>query len=263
MNKAFQETSEEQHDKLQKDAVQEKISKIEKRLLDSSPVIEEKMDLSLRLQNELSRGALLGCHAEDPIKKIEISVKAKIQNRTPFMSKTPIASIGSRHNELSISFAPNFSIAAPISTPTIRAEFDGSKPIGSIQYLVIQKGGSEFPNSTVDIAGKCDQKKFVPVICDFFVPMETHFTGSKIRYVATEKNIYDLFKIEVRVNDFLIYKADKINTRFESKIKVLDDKTYRVNYNESRDRLLWQAPDFTANAHWKSLMKRTDCGEDT
>ncbi len=245
-----------------------KIEDKEKSLEKLNLRLDEVMDVSRRLQNDLLRNTMIGCHAIDPIKKIDIMIGSSTNHRRSFRSESPIQNIGSTPDSLSISFSPEVEIKAKLFEKAISKDFDGSLPIGSLKYISVRKEGSAFKNVPIETAGECNEQGkenlgYFISVCSFISPMEKHFTGSKIRYMVKEYNRFYLQTLRVRVNNFLIYENNNIGARLSAKIleSSKNKKSWLVDYRNSRSNLTWQTFKLTTGPHWSALMKRTDCKE--
>lgn len=216
-----------------------KIEPIRKQIEDRMVVLEDEKNRLARLGNELKPEILLGCHANEPIKDLQIIVNGSQLPRKLIASalKDELDSpLSGNPAELSIELGSAVNITRDLSKENILDASEGTREIleevviSNIQYLRITKKGVDFDNERGQTSG----------ILGF---------GGKIYFDVYENWALSLTSIEIRVNGFLIYKNPNLNILLAS-----------TRYDK-KARLIWTEEDFRANEHWITLMQRTDCDQ--
>lgn len=212
-------------------------SSIEKRSL----VLEDERNRLLRITTELSPDEKIGCHAMEEIKTINIEVAGAMfddkdsplvmtRARTRFENKGLAASL------IRFRLGSNVVISIDQSqTQLIGSHYETSLSeetlVGAIEYLQIEKLGTQFSNSPVQTSG----------ILGF---------GGKDYFDIREEWIYSITGVRIFVNTYKVYDNQNLNLTFSS-----------ANYTPGGKPgiMKWTAKSFRANPDWVKLMQRTDC----
>lgn len=212
---------------------------IRKQIEDRMVILEDEKNRLARLSNELKPEILVGCHANEPIKDLQIIIQGSKLNRKLIESELREAMDspkGGNPSELAIELGSAVNITRDLSKENILDASEGVRvvledvAVSNIQYLRISKKGVDYDNERGQMSG----------ILGF---------GGKIYFDVYENWAISLTSIEIRANGFLIYSNPNLNLLFAS-----------ARYKGGA-RLEWTEPNFRANEHWVALMQRTDCDQ--
>jgi hypothetical protein len=203
------------------------ISAIKKQLGDVLVSIDRESDRSGKLTSELRGERNVGCFAKLPISMLELEISgAHLPNKSEVISKEKATDTGNPRqfifrfgNQFAHTNSDEEQQALLVPGGHLASRNFSAKRIGDIEYISLEKGGVGFDATTY-----CYGTIF-----------------KSCRWKNSEKNIYRLDSIALKVNGEEIYRKDDVNFTFQE------------------GALTWSDKNLGLNQAYRALMRRTDC----
>jgi hypothetical protein len=209
------------------EALKSEIASLKKVIGDVNLNIDRESDRSGKLVKELQGERAVGCFAKQPIKLFELEITGDhLPIKEGVVAKEKRNSEGSPA-QFVFRFGDQFAKTHPDEEKEALFVAGGhlvergfsTKRIGDIEHIIIEKGGIGFESEVVCTGGlfkKCNWK-------------------------SSEKNIYRLDALTLKVNGEVVYRQDDVNFTFQE------------------GKLVWSDKNITLNHAYRALMRRTDC----
>ncbi len=210
------------------DSLNKDIVDLKKTLSDSTTDIDRESDRSGKLTLELTGDRNIGCFAKLPISTLELEINgAHLANKPIVIEATPRHDVDNPRQFI-FRFGEQFAQTNPdeeqlsyfINAGHFLSHNFSGKRIGDIEYISIEKGGVGF-----DAFHNCWNTMF----------------GQKCEWQNSEKNMYRLDSLALKVNGEVLYRSDAINFTFQE------------------GKLVWADKNISLNQAFRTLMHRTDC----
>ncbi len=228
---------------LSKDQIIGKILELQASIEQRSTPLEDSRNRLLKLTNEIKPPVLLGCHAQEPITSMTISVTGKVEDPKDIGTWNNIPVPGLKGSPSMISFELGSAIRISLDQSTqgvLGGSWTGKVPdafVSDIEYLKISKEGIQYDGQRMCEGGILG-------------------VGTRCFYQCQEKNVFTVTGITISIDTpssaaKLIYSNSTINGTTGI---ILGSQNYAQEAIMS-----WSAGNFRANSNWIKFMQDTNC----
>lgn len=228
---------------LTKDQIIAKILELQASIEQRSTQLEDSRNRLLKLTNEIKPPVLLGCHADEPITSMTISVTGKVEDPKDIGTWNNIPVPGVKGSSSSLSFELGSAIRISIDQSTqavLGGSWTGKVPdafVSDIEYLKISKEGIQYDGQRICEGGILG-------------------VGTKCFYQCQEKNVFTVTGLTISVDTpSVAAKVIYSNTAINGTTGVIFG-----SQNYAQEAVMsWSAGNFRANSNWVKFMQDTNC----